>query len=190
MSISSLKRQGVKLPPPEDADGLSANDVLGNMARWLKRFEDSGEEWLELDFIELLTNWPRSMLAYNMGYNLQLIAALIFLNGEPKLEELLEYEKQMELYKKEPWRFVSEPEEPKGLWTYDLLAIVFNRSKSSIFEAVRKKEPEARKLLEEASLQEEAHKRAVDELVKEEKERLKQQKDEETSKTDRTNDKT
>ena len=58
-------------------------------------------------------------------------------------------------------------------YSYEHLALIFDGSKATIHEAIHQKETEVKQLLTEAMLRQKARSIALDELVKEEREKLK-----------------
>ncbi|MEM3629384.1 MAG: hypothetical protein QXZ02_05265 [Candidatus Bathyarchaeia archaeon] len=149
-----LKKIGVKLPPREDIDGLTAEQLIIKIRDFYARFEkfeNADNELLPLDFFELLSEYPVSMCAYNMNDTVKLLIALYYF-----------YDK------------MENPKENDFALSYEDLTIIFDRSKSSIHDAIKQKQPEAKRLLEEAKLRSKAKEIALEELVKEEKEKLKQ----------------
>lgn len=155
--LNILKSMGVKLPPREDnLDGLTAMQLITKIRDFYARFEkfeDAENELLPLDFFELLSEYPVSMCAYNMNDTVKLLIALYYFHDR-----------------------TGNPKENEFALSYEDLTIIFDRSKSSIHEAIKQKEAEAKRLLEEAKLRSKAKEIALEELVKEEKEKLLKQK--------------
>jgi deoxyribose-phosphate aldolase len=68
----------------------------------------------------------------------------------------------------------------------DYLALIFDRSKSSIHQAIKDKEAEAKAIIEESKLRNKAKKIALEQLIEEEKQKLKQSRQIEQTNTQRT----
>ncbi|MEM3443023.1 MAG: hypothetical protein QXM86_04115 [Candidatus Bathyarchaeia archaeon] len=152
-----LKKIGVKLPPREDnLDGLTVETLIGKIRDFYARFEkieNADNELLPLDFFELLSEYPVSMCGYNMNDTVKLLIALYYFHDR-----------------------TGNPKENDFALSYEDLTIIFDRSKSSIHDAIKQKEAEAKRLLEEAKLRSKAKEIALQELIQEEKEKLLKQK--------------
>ncbi len=61
------------------------------------------------------------------------------------------------------------------LFSYEHLALIFSRSKATIHAAIKEKETEVRAWIEETNLRREARSMALEQLIEEEKQRLRQQ---------------
>lgn len=158
MILSSLRKRGVRLPPMETEDGLTARDIMDKIRSFYVRFERSRNkeisEFAESYFLELLHEYPKSMCSRHLTESMQLLIALYYFDSKPN------------------------PEEKDPLWngfSYEDLSIIFDRSKATIHEAIIRKEAEAKQLLEEARLKEKAKAVAFEQLVKEEKMKLKEE---------------
>jgi len=83
MSLSILKKKSIRLPEPETPDGISAQDIIHKINSFITRSDLAGPqgEFLEADFLELLVNYPKSMCNHHLGDKLQLLIALIYLDG-------------------------------------------------------------------------------------------------------------
>jgi hypothetical protein len=181
-----LKRKNVPLPDIEPLDGLSAEDIIKAIRSFHKRFEDAHVTEIEescvlCDFIDLLVDYPQSMLDRYMGDKLQLICALIYEEDQNNPDQQKQYEDYCN--KVDEWEHsgmshseakqLKESNKPDPCYSYDLLSLVFDRSKSTIHDAVKRKEEEVKKMLEEVWMREEARDIALKEMVAEEKEKLK-----------------
>lgn len=171
MSLNIMRSRGIPLPQIETADGLTAKEILDKIWSFYAKLDSSHSEiddFAEGYFLQILRDYPKSLCAQHMTDSLiQLIATLYF---DDRIEE--------------------KPKE-KGDWegySYEHLALMFVRSKATIHQAVHQKETEVKQLLKEAMLRGKARSIALEELVKEEKEKLKleqnNQKNEQT--TERT----
>ena len=160
-----LKKMGVKLPPLETEDGLTAKDIMDKVRSFYMRLEKShGEicDYAEAYFLDLLYHYPKSLCSRNMTETLKLVMALIYFQSKP------------------------EPEDPKPLWdgfSYEELSVIFDCSKATVHEAIRQKEAEAKAMLEEAKLRVKAKEIALEKLVEEEKKKLITKNLKETEKT-------
>lgn len=156
MSLTPLKSKSIPLPPVETEDGLSAKEIMDKIRSFYFRFEKASnsdmQDFGESYFLGLLRDYPQSMCNRNMTESLKQLIALIYFESKP------------------------EPEEKKPIWngfSYEDLSIMFDLSKATIHEAIRQKEAEIKQLLEEAKLRKKAKEIALEELVREEKEKLK-----------------
>ncbi|MGB9756484.1 MAG: hypothetical protein ACPLVJ_01720 [Candidatus Bathyarchaeales archaeon] len=155
MSLDLMETRGVKLPPREtDVSGLTAQQIIEKIRSFWNRCKSDNNQDSDIapiDFLELLEAYPVSMCGFHMSDSLKLLAALIY--------------------------FYSKPENPESDYeglSMDYLALIFDRSKKTIHDAIREKEAEAKKILEEAKLSKEAREIALRELIEEEKRKLKQ----------------
>jgi hypothetical protein len=155
--IRLLKSLGVKLPQTENEfSNVKAEDLIAKMRSFYERFEkvqSADNEFAPMDFLELIAYYPASMCSFHMNETLKLLIALFYY-----------WDKQKE----------SEEKENEEGCSMDYLSLVFDKSKSSIFEAVRQKGEEAKQLIEEAKLRTKAREIAFREIVEQEKEKLKQ----------------
>jgi len=178
MILTYLKQKGISLPPVESADGITVQDMINRMRGFLKRLYESHCDIVDFasDFMELLLEYPKSMCDYNMGDTLQLIATIIYFEGQPSPEDYEQYEKKAKEMKQDYGSLFKEsylPDRPEADFSYEHLSVMFNRSKATIHEAIRKKETQAKQLVAEARLRQKAKGMALDQLVHEEKEKLK-----------------
>jgi len=158
LSIIVLKKKGIPLPPIESEDGLESKDFMKKMRSFYVKLEKSHSEtadFAEGYFLELLFNYPKSMCNRHMTDMLKLLIALIYFESKPP------------------------PEEEKPLWqgfSYEDLALMFDRSKASIHEAIRQKEAETKRLLAKVQMHGKAKEIALEQLIEEEKQKLKKRK--------------
>jgi len=163
--IRLLKNLGVKLPNFENEfSNVKVEDLINKMRSFYERFEkvqSADNEFAPMDFLELLTYYPVSMCSFHQTETLKSLIALFYYWHKEKESE--------------------EKENDYEGYSMDYLALIFNKSKSSIFEAVRQKGEEAKQLIEEAKLRTKAREIAFREIVEQEKEKLKQNRIEQTN---------
>jgi hypothetical protein len=170
MSLDVFERRGIKLPPREtDVSGLTAQQIIDKIRSfWDRCRKDNSQDSdvAPIDFLELLEAYPASMCSFHMTDTLKLLVALLYFDSKPSEEEI---QRQIEENKK--WGVKGDVWEG---FSYDYLALIFDRSKKSIYDAIKEKEQEVKKILEEAKLRKEARDIALRELIEEEKLKLKQ----------------
>jgi hypothetical protein len=163
--IRLLTYWGVKLPQTEnDFSNVKVEDLIGKMRSFYERFEkveSADNEFAPMDFLELLTYYPVSMCSFHQTETLKLLIALFYY-----------WDKQKESEEKE--------NDYEG-YSMDYLSLIFDRSKSSIHQAIKDKEAEAKTIIEEAKLRTKAKKIALEQLIEEEKQKLKQNRIEQTN---------
>ena len=141
------------LPRETDLKSLSAKDIIGKIDSFYEKLSkchgDIGDE-AEGYFLKLLREYPVSMCAYNMTEELKLVIALVYFSSKPK--------DQKPTYP-DPWPGYS----------YEDLAVCFDRSKATIHEAIIQKEAEARALLASMQPRQEAKERQPQQLIEEDK---------------------
>jgi hypothetical protein len=133
MSLDLLKRKKVALPPIEIEDGIEGKQIMQKIKGFYYRLEKSRgdiQEFAESEFLQLLRDYPKSMLAYHMSDTLKLLISLFYY----------------------AWRTPEEnpSKESSGL-TMDDLSVVFDLSMASVQEAVKERGNEAKRLLEAQS---------------------------------------
>lgn len=171
MNLDLMAKRGIPLPPVEAPDGLTADQILKKINSFYLRKEQKPSEiddFAEAYFLELLRDYPVSMCAQHLTDSQKLLIALLYIED----------------------RFDGKPKE-KGEWegySYEHLGVMFDRSKATIFDAIHEKESQARQILKEASMRQEAKSIALDIMVKEEKEKLK--KEQNKQKNDQTTEQT
>lgn len=173
MSLSTLKQHGYTLPEKEPCDGLSAKDILDKIQRIKAKNDEANLEFSEFipdDLTDLLIDYPKSMLDRNMSETLQWICTLMYEDGQPTPEEIAEYQKK--LAERYDGRFLMKPEQ---FWSYEHLAVLFDKSKSVIHSAIIKHKVEAKRVVAEARLRKKAKDIALQELVAEEKKKIQNQ---------------
>jgi hypothetical protein len=166
--LNNLRRD---LQPEFETDlgNLTAKNILDKINSFRERNEKGLEELADGDFLELLKTYPVSMCQRSMTDKLELLIALHYFFCKPTPEEVKRAREQ-----------------DKYIWeghSFDYLSLIFDRSKSSIHEAISHKEHEAKAILEENILREKAKAIALEQLVAEEKERIKQNNEETNERT-------
>ena len=156
MSLNIMRSKGIPLPPIETADGLAGKEIINKIWSFYAKLEGSHteiDEFVEGYFLELLRDYPESMCSQHMTDSLRQLIAIMYFEDRMK-----------------------DKSKTIGDWegySYEHLALMFDRSKATIHEAVHRKETAVKQLLAEASLRQNARSIALEELVKEEKEKLK-----------------
>ena len=146
-----MEARGIRIPPREtDVSGLTAEQIIGKIRSFWERCKKDNSQDSDvapIDFLELLEAYPVSMCSYHMTDSLKLLVAIMYFDSREGGNE--------------------------GL-SMDYLSLITDKSKKTIFDAIREKEQEAKKILEEAKLRKEAKEIALRELIEEEKLKLKQ----------------
>jgi hypothetical protein len=158
MSLKLLENKGIVLSQRESnlAD-LATQQIIDKIKAFYVRYEKDRSEvsdFAEGYFLELLAYFPVSMCSYSMSEDLKLVIALIYFSSKPTEQEL---EKE-----NDPWEGYS----------YEDLALVFDRSKATIHQSIKQKEAEAKAIIQAASQKEEVRKIAMQQLIEEEKEKI------------------
>jgi hypothetical protein len=163
--IRLLKSLGVKLPQTEDdLVNVKAEDLIGKMRSFYERFEkvqSADNEFAPMDFCELIAYYPASMCSFHQTETLKLLIALFYYWDKQKESE--------------------EEENDYEGYSMDYLSLIFDRSKSSIHQAIKDKEAEAKAIIEEAKLRTKAKEIALQQIIEEEKQKLKQNRIEQTN---------
>jgi len=164
--IRLLKNLGVKLPQTENEfSNVKVEDLIGKMRSFYERFEKvanaDNEFAAPVDFLELLTYYPTSMVSFHQTETLKLLIALFYYWDKQKESE--------------------EEENDYEGYSMDYLSLIFDRSKSSIHQAIKDKEAEAKAIIEESKLRNKAKEIALEQLIEEEKQKLKQNRIEQTN---------
>ena len=156
--IRLLKNLGVKLPNFENEfSNVKVEDLIAKMRSFYTRFEkvqSVDNECAPFDFCELIAYYPVSMCSFHQTETLKLLIALFYYWDKQKESE-------------------QEENDYEG-YSMDYLSLIFDRSKSSIHQAIKDKEAEAKAIIEEAKLRTKAKEIAFQQLVEQEKEKLKQ----------------
>jgi len=163
--IRLLTYWGVKLPQTEnDFSNVKVEDLIGKMRSFYERLDkvaNADNEFAPMDFLELLTYYPASMCSFHMNETLKLLISIFYL-----------WDKQKESGE--------EGDDYEG-YSMDYLSLIFDRSKSSIHQAIKDKEAEAKAIIEESKLRNKAKEIALEQLIEEEKQKLKQNRIEQTN---------
>ncbi|MGB9915627.1 MAG: hypothetical protein ACPLOC_08820 [Candidatus Bathyarchaeales archaeon] len=137
----------------ENAEGLASQQLLDLINDFLKGEHDEVEAYI---FLKLLAYYPKSMTSYQLTPLMQKLIATAYHIG------------QSDFY--------------TAKLSMDDLAKIFHRSKKTIHDCVQKHQQSIdeilKPMLEEEKLRKEAREIALRELVEEEKEKLKQRKEE------------
>jgi len=153
--IGVLKNKGVALPPMEKEGDLTAKEIMDKIRNFYGKLEKCNSEtrdFAEGYFLELLYHYPQSMCNRHMTETQKLLMALIYFESKPRAEE----------------------EDP--IWngfSYQDLSLIFDVSKATVHEAIKQREEEAKKLIASVQLREKAKEIALEQLVEEEKQKLK-----------------
>jgi hypothetical protein len=162
MSLRDHKNfNGIVFPQKETELGnLTAKQLLDKIDAFYLRFnpELTLGDMAESYFLQFLTYYPVSMCSYNMTTALKLVIALIYFSNKPTEEEIAK--------KNDLW----------DGYSYEDLALIFDRSKASIHAAIKEKETEALAIIQAAKLKSQVTKAALQELIEEEKQRIKKTK--------------
>jgi len=163
--IRLLQSLGVKLPQTENEfSNVKVEDLIGKMRSFYERFEkvtNADNEFAPMDFLELLTYYPVSMCSFHQTETLKLLIALFYYWDKQKESE--------------------EEENDYEGYSMDYLSLIFDKSKSSIHQAIKDKEAEAKAIIEESKLRNKAKEIALEQLIEEEKQKLKQNRIEQTN---------
>jgi len=154
-----MKRKNIPLPPSETEEGLTANDIMHVIRSFYLRMEkinnDDVTDYAEGSFLELLKDYPKSMCSQHLTETMKELIALIYFESKP------------------------EPEKKDPLWegfSYEQLALYFCRSKSTIHQAITQNEIQVKQLLAEVTLRTKAKNLALQDLIAEEREKLRENK--------------
>jgi hypothetical protein len=171
MSLTDLELRGVKLPPPETFYGdLTAHQIVEKINQFHQRLNRENNlevaPFAEAYFLNLIALYPVSMCSKTMSDELKLVAALFYFGSKPTKEPETGSEEAKELFPR------NKPNSPHHGYSYEDLALIFDRSRLAIVEAVRQKQEQAKVMLEEAELRRQSKKAALEELTDEEKHTL------------------
>ena len=155
MSLWLLRKKGIQLPPIEtDYSNITVEQLIKKIREFYRRKDKTNEEEMnECFFLELLRDYPVSICNRHMSEEQKVLIALVYFESKSYVD----------------------PEDKDAGWkgfSYDQLNTVFCRSKATIHEAIRQKEAEAKKLLADVQLREKAKEIALEQLIKEEKQKL------------------
>ena len=156
--VGVLKKKGIALPSMETEGDLTAKEIMDKIRNFYGKLEkcNSGtRDFAEGYFLELLYYYPKSMCSRHMTETQKLVMALIYFESKPR------------------------PEEEDPIWngfSYEDLSLIFEVSKATVHEAIKQKGEEAKKLLVNVKLREKAKEIALEQLIEEEKLKLKKKK--------------
>jgi hypothetical protein len=182
MSLSELELRGVKIPEKETYLGdLTANQIVEKINVFHEKLRRESHlqvaPFAETYFLNLIALYPVSMCSRNMTDTLKLVTALFYFGSKPAKEEngkaSEEDLKAKELFPR------NKPSLVYGGYSFEDLALIFDRTRAAIVEAVKQKRKEAKIMLEEATLRCASGQDSLDELTEEEKRVLAPQKNEE-----------
>jgi hypothetical protein len=173
MSLSELELRGVKIPEKETyLWDLTANLIVEKINVFHERLRRESHlqvaPFAEAYFLNLIALYPVSMCTKIMTDPLKLMAALFYFGSKPKPVEELAKAAEEDLKAKELFPR-NKPSPIQRGYSYEDLALIFDRTRQAIVEAVRQKQEEAKMMLEEALLRCQSQKAALDELTEEEK---------------------
>lgn len=175
MSLCELELRGVKLPDRETSLGdLTAQQIVEKIYAFHERLKKESHldvaPFAESYFLNLIALYPVGMCSRNMTENLKLVAALFYFGSKPTEEDKKKVTEE-DLKLKELFPNIA-PSPVHAGYSYDDLALIFDKSKSSIIEAIKQKQEIAKIILEEAELRCESKITASERLAEEEKDRL------------------
>ncbi len=148
-----LELRGVKLPPRETLfEDLTAHQIVEKINAFHERLKREANiqvaAFAESYFLNLIALYPVSMCSKAMTDNLKLVAALFYFVSQARENNLI---KSTDQDLKEFFPVIT-PGSTRTGYTVEDLALIFDRPRSSIAEAVRQKQEEAQVMLEEAVL--------------------------------------
>jgi hypothetical protein len=179
MDISEMELRGVKLPDRETFLGeLTAQQIVEKINAFHERLKKESQldvsQFAESYFLNLIALYPVSMCSRSLSEELKLVIALFYLGSKPVKEENRKT-------KADPGEFkdlfpnITHSHVNDG-YSYDDLALIFDRNRSAICEAIKQKQEIAKIMLEETMLRRESKKIALERLAEEEHGRLIQNK--------------
>jgi hypothetical protein len=186
MSLCELELRGVKLPEKETYLGdLTANQIVEKINLFHERLKRESHlqvaPFAETYFLNLIALYPVSMCSRSMTEQLKLVAALFYFGSKPAKEEnKLASEddlKAKELFPR------NKPSPVYRGYSCEDLALIFDRTRAAIVDAVKQKREEAVVMLEEATLRCSSGQASLEELTEEEKRVLVQQDEEKSNRS-------
>ncbi len=183
MSICDLELRGVKLPERETYLGeLTADELVEKIDAFQSRLKKESHlqvaPFAEAYFLNLIALYPVSMCSKGMTETLKLVAALFYYGSQPiqicETQTAEENQNLKELFPR------NKPSRVYNGYTLEDLALIFDKSRTAIAEAVKQMQEEARVTLEEAEIRLKSEKDVLDTLTDEEKRSLIQQVPEES----------
>ena len=179
MDISEMELRGVKLPDRETCLGeLTAQQIVEKINAFHERLKKESRldvaQFAESYFLNLIALYPVSMCSRSMSEELKLVVSLFYFGSKPVKEEKCEIKADAGECK-ELFPNITHSHVRDG-YSFDDLALIFDRNKSAICEAIKQKQEIAKIMLEEAMLRCESKKIALERLAEEEQGRLIQNK--------------
>jgi len=158
MSFSDfeLELRGVRLPEKEAyLDDLTAEQIVCKINQFHERLRHESHlqvaPFAESYFLNLIALYPVSMCCKSMTDSLKLVAALFYVGSQPKKEKVATGVVEDDQRLKEFFPR-NKPSLAQRGYSFEDLALIFERNKGAIAEAVREKQEEAKIILEEAAL--------------------------------------
>jgi hypothetical protein len=187
-----LKDKGYELPPFDNGEGLTAQDILNAVDSYLRACEHAPGEGnldgcFDCYFMAALVAYPNSMCSHKLGVKLEQVIALSYEEGLPTKEEIDKWRADCAKWRSYGYKEKLLPDEPGPRFTYENLALIFNCSKSTVYAAIHKYHSPAVKMVEDVRLHSTARDIALKELIEEEKKKLAE---EEKQKNNQTTERT
>jgi hypothetical protein len=172
IDLNEMELQGVKLPEKETFLGdLTPQQIVEKINTFHERLNRETHlkvaPLAESYFLNLIALYPVSMCSRNMSETLKLVIALFYFGSQP-----IEIEKEKRISNdiecKEFFPSII-PNPISNGYSQDDLALIFERSKSAIIEAIRQKQRIAKIMLEEAILRKKSKNDTLEQLKEENK---------------------
>jgi hypothetical protein len=171
MSLGDLELRGVKLPERETFfEDLTAHQIVEKINLFHERLKHEAHlqvaPFAESYFLNLIALYPVSMCSKTMNDELKLVAALFFFGSQPThdAEPKSTDQELRDLFPR------NKPSPAHSGYTLEDLALIFDRTRPAIAEAIRQKQEQAQVMLEEAALrcqrQQALAKESIDSLEK------------------------
>ncbi|XES78224.1 MAG: hypothetical protein ACBZ72_04955 [Candidatus Bathyarchaeia archaeon] len=172
MSLYELELRGVKLPEKEAVLGdLNAEQIVEKMNHFNQRLKREAHlqvaPYAESYFLNLIALYPVSMCSKTMTDTLKLVAALFYFGSKPPTEENKKPSHE-EVQAKELFPR-NKPSPTHEGYSYEDLALIFDKPLAAIMRAVHQKREQAKVMLEDAQLRSQSPKAAFEELTDKEK---------------------
>ena len=174
-----LELRGVKLPEKEAYLGdLTAHQIVEKINQFHERLKHECNlqvaPFAESYFLNLIALYPVSMCGKTMSDPLKLVVALFYVGSQPtRKQSAVASEDDQRLKEFFPR---NKPSPVHRGYTFEDLALIFDRTKAAIVEAVKQKQEEAQVMIEEASLRCQKEQNVMETLTEEEKNALVQSK--------------
>jgi hypothetical protein len=179
VDLCDMELRGVKLPEKETFLGdLVAQQIVDKITSFHERLNREAflgiAPFAESYFLNLIALYPVSMCNRNMTETLKLVVSLFYFGSQPTETEKKKRLKD-EVECKELFPSIT-PSRVYGGYSYDDLAMMFDRTKSAIVEAIKQKQGIAKIMLEEATIRCDSKEKTLEHLAEEEKTKLNQDK--------------